>query len=164
MAGDLVPSAWPVLMAGAEVSLLAAGVQAENGEGESVRRLLRLAETEARRELRALDGWFVVWPEWARFSDACDVEGWASRLPFRRVLRHRVADARQAFTDLLGRAQRLYRRASAGAGLGDALEDLLVQVWRCEREWRLDDRIEASLRTGQAGGGGPAVRPSPWPN
>jgi hypothetical protein len=45
-------------------------------------------------------------------------------------------------------------RASHGAAadetarfrrLNDQMEELVLQVWACEKEWRLDDRIDLAL-------------------
>jgi hypothetical protein len=38
------------------------------------------------------------------------------------------------------------REASRLADLAAQYEDLLDQVWRCEREWKLDDRIAYACR------------------
>jgi hypothetical protein len=41
-----------------------------------------------------------------------------------------------------------YAGAASGAAAdrAEALEALLIQVWDCEREWSLDDRIELATR------------------
>lgn len=44
------------------------------------------------------------------------------------------------------------READRLAGLALQLEDLLDQVWRCEKDWRLDDRITLACRTLSLGG------------
>ncbi len=136
---------WPALLATTEVSLVAADVMAVAGDGPGVRRMLELAQAEARRELGALDSWFVVWREWDSFSQACSAGGLVSWLPLTRLLRGRVATARAAFRELLAKAEWIRAGTLPDPGLGDALEELLMQVWRCEDEWRLDDRIDASL-------------------
>jgi hypothetical protein len=135
-------SAWPAPLATTEVSLVAADVQAARGDRDSVLRLLGLARTEARRDLAALDSWYLAWPEWGRFEDACDVEGWARWFPWTGLLRRHVDSACRAFLELAARAERVSSEAGTESNAGDALEDLLVAVWRCEREWTLDDRID----------------------
>lgn len=35
------------------------------------------------------------------------------------------------------------------ADLGEQMETLLLWVWECERNWDLDDRIDASTRYGR---------------
>lgn len=149
--------AWPALLSTTEAALLAAGVQADRGDAAAVWRLLRLAESEARRELCSVDTWFSIWSEWGRFADACADLGWARWLPVRLVLRSRVVAARQAFAELLPKALRTCATWGDEAGLADAFEDLLDQVWRCEREWRLDDRIDVSLRRRRSPGDSGAV-------
>lgn len=144
--------AWPTLLAVTEASLLAANVQAAAGNRNSVARLLDLARTEARRDLEALDRWFIVWPEWSRFEDACALQGWARWLPVAAVLRRGIDSVYPAFVELLAKAERTCFAPSSASSLGDALEDLLVEVWRCERDWRLDDRIDASLGVRRQGG------------
>ena len=136
---------WTALLAGAEVSLVAAGHQAAAADRAAVVRLLGLARAEARRELAARDRWFLVWAEWARFEEACVLEGWAGALPLASLLRRHVRRACLAFLDLAARAERTIPASRTGGSLGDALEDLFVQVILSEREWRLDDRIDASL-------------------
>lgn len=39
------------------------------------------------------------------------------------------------------------REATRLAELAVQREELLSQVWRCEREWKLDDRIDFACRT-----------------
>jgi hypothetical protein len=39
------------------------------------------------------------------------------------------------------------REAARLADLAVQYEELLDQVWRCEREWKLDDRIAYACRT-----------------
>lgn len=39
------------------------------------------------------------------------------------------------------------REAERRAELAVQYEELLGQVWRCEREWKLDDRIAYACRT-----------------
>lgn len=145
--GDCETGAWPTLLATTEVSLLAADLQASAGDGDAVIRLLALARAEARRDLAALDRWFLVWPEWTRFEERCHLAGWARWVPIGALLRRRVESACLAFVQLLAKAERTCSDVAPEPNLGDALEDLLVEVWRCERDWRLDDRIEASLRS-----------------
>lgn len=135
---------WSTPLADAEISLATAGHQAAAGDREAVARLLDLARAQARRELQARDRWFVVWPEWARFEEACVLEGLTGAFPIAALLRRRVRCACLAFLDLAARAERAAAPNSTPS-LGDALEDLRVQVLLCEREWRLDDRIDASL-------------------
>lgn len=52
--------------------------------------------------------------------------------------------------DRAGSSQARERAASEAARLSDLAvqyEELLDQVWRCEREWTLDDRIAYACRT-----------------
>ena len=127
--------------------LRAARHQAAAGDSAAVRRLLGQSRREAREELVRLYGWFVVWPEWIRFDQACSLEGWSWWIRPAGLLTRRVIAAQSRLEELAGKAARLGLRAASGSDAGEALEDLLVQVWRCEDEWRLDDRIDSSPRS-----------------
>lgn len=52
-------------------------------------------------------------------------------------------------TEMTGR-RRDTRVASGAPDLPSQLETLFHLVWQCEREWRLDDRIDLALRREEA--------------
>jgi len=47
------------------------------------------------------------------------------------------------------------RPAASPPDLTSQLESLLHQVWLCEAEWKLDDRIDLALRRSMSGNGEP---------
>lgn len=41
-------------------------------------------------------------------------------------------------------------RLAATAGLDRVYAELIEQVWSCERQWAIDDRIDAAIKYGRA--------------
>ena len=110
-------------------------------------RLLHDARCECERWLRRVRPDALRWPAWHDFESACNPAPGPSARFGADPLARAPLDALRHLERIGAGLRRLELDAEGPqADLGQALEDLLDQVWLSEREWRLDDRIALGAR------------------
>jgi hypothetical protein len=127
----------------ARLALHNAEASLHKGDERAAEAWLLAALDESAEWLGHLDPGYRLWPQWRRFRGACRGSAVTSfpRLVWAGALRRSVVSAERAFEELEAVVADRSERPGLGAPLAVALEDLLDQVWRSEREWDFDNRI-----------------------
>ena len=137
--------------------LWCAQLAVRTGDEAVGRKLMAEAATRCQARLLQLGVSLERWADWRLFERACGLRStggiaWAWRRP-----RLEVDTAIDSALSALDAMSITLEEAAGGwshsADLADSLEDLLDQVWRCEREWDFDDRLQLAVDHRLSGNG-----------
>ena len=125
-----------------ELALTNATAALERGQRPAATAWLLAAADECGNWLRDQAPQAVTWPSTRAFMSACmvgvqqgHVPHWRDRLP------SAIREARAAFAVVVNELGAARTPAGVEAEVAVAFEDLLDTVWRCEAEWRFDNRL-----------------------
>ena len=125
-----------------ELALTNAAAALERGQRPAATAWLLAAADECGSWLREQAPDAVRWPSTRAFMTACLVGVQQGRVPYwRDRLPRAVREARAAFSVVIDELAAVEAPPGMEAAVAVALEDLLDTVWRCEAEWRFDDRL-----------------------
>lgn len=128
-----------------ELALSNAVVALERGQRPAATAWLLAAADECRVWLRLTAPESSSWPSTRAFMTACFKAARQGRTPhWHDQLPRAIREAQAAYATMvadLTAATAATAPSRVEATIATCFEDLLDTVWRCEREWRFDDRL-----------------------